>query len=94
MKRFLGENYLLIFLSMVAGVAIVSSVKYPELSPVSLLWRSIGSVISLYLLTLFWDGFHSVFKADAEEVETDGEATMIERVLIVGLITVSVLLWA
>jgi len=94
MKQFLNKNFLLIPLSMVAGVAIVSAIKYPELSLASLLWRSIGSVISLYVAVFFFESFYSLFTADTEEVETDGEMTMTERVLTIALITVSVLLWA
>lgn len=79
---------------MVAGVAIVSSLKYPELSPINLMWRSIGSVISLYMTVFFYEWFFSVFRADGEEVEYDGEMNMIERIFVIALITLSVLLWA
>ena len=79
---------------MVAGVAIVSSIKYPELSPINLMWRSIGSVISVYVTVFICEGFLSVFKANGEEVEYDGEMNIIERIFVIALITVSVLLWA
>ena len=94
MKRFLIGNSWLVFLSMVAGVVIVSSIKHPELSAVDLAWRSIGSVISLYVTVLIFEGFLSTFKGDREEVDYDGEMSMTERIFVIVLIAISVLLWA
>ncbi len=79
---------------MIVGMAIVSSVKYPELSVVNVLWRSIGSVFSLYLTVFFFEWMFSAFRADKEEVEYNDELSLMDRIVGIALITISVLLWA
>ncbi len=98
MRQILAKFPWLIFLSLVAGVAIVIAIREPTISPITLGFQSIATVIGIYIAAFFGDLLWSAFRRDRSQIEIEAELeqeddlTIGRLLLIFGLIALSVLL--